>query len=138
MVNQVFTAQSLTDGTAVDSNRFELSRSFEKPFTVTCEIGCTTASGSDDNMVSVRLYYAVNYGLVADADLKWVEVPQGLFQTVYIHAGENYNIGAIDSGNEHRSIQSIMVNFSKCKLVAQRHQISAGGTNTITINAWVD
>ena len=139
MVNQVFTSKALTDGTAVDSSLFTVSSAFEKPIHITTEIGCTTATGSDNNMVSVRLYYSPNYDLVADKDdAVWIEVPQSIFKTEYIHVGEAYSIGAIDSGNEYQNIQSLMANFVKCKLVAQRHQISAGGTNTIVINAWVD
>jgi hypothetical protein len=135
---QVFSSESLTDGTAVDSNLFKLGAS-GYPSQVYIEVGATVGTDTGNNIVLVKMQVSPNYYLEGDpaSDARWFDVPESIFPRVYLHVGVDYDPGAIGSGNEVLFIRNMKVNYRQCKLVAQRLQVDAGGTNTITINAWV-
>ena len=138
-MRKVFNNQALTDNDAVNSILFPLGGSIGVPSQISVNIGCTSDSATDDNMVSIRMYVSPDWYSEDDpgADATWFELPQSLFKTIYIHVGESYGVGILGSGNEYIGMQEMLANYQQCKLVAQRHQISAAGTNTINIDAWV-
>jgi hypothetical protein len=136
---QIFSSEAISDAAEHESLLFSISSMTGQPSHIAFQIGNEESSAGDDNTIAVTLKISPDYGLVLDkTDAIWITVPQSIFVGVYLFVGANYQeIGAIDSGDEHFSVQEMFGNFPYAKLVAQRGQIGGTGTNTITMNAWV-
>lgn len=138
MVQQVFVSEEITDNNAHASTYFKLSSNTGQPSHIAFQIGNVESSAVDANTFQVLLYVSPNFAIDGESSAVWIPVPQSIFLPVYLFLGLNgQGYGAIDSGNEYFGLQEMFGNFPYCKLVAQRGQIDGGGTNTVTINAWV-
>ena len=137
---QVFSAEEITDNTAHDSALFEVANNTGQPAHIYVQFGVEQDSAGGDNIFEVNLKVSPNYTLVADTDdALWMTVPQSVFIPIYVHIGASYtHIGTIASGNYYAAMSEMFGNFPRAKLVAQRSQISGGGNNTVTINAWIN
>lgn len=131
-MTQIFDEEALTSNTAVTSeNHFSLRGGRGDPMSIMVRIGCS--GGSGNNEVTFQLFLSPNYDDVVDPDdADWIEYSKdGL--PIHIVVGDDYDVGALDSGDEFQAVLPLSGQFQRAKAVIQR---SGTGTKTITIDAW--